>query len=67
MAQRIATEYVKASLQLTADEMAGFVRFFEDHHVQQQVMVLDNGNHEMILEDQAGHEDQRDEGKDRGR
>ncbi|MBW7454099.1 non-ribosomal peptide synthetase module [Paenibacillus sepulcri] len=59
MAQRIATEYVKASLQLTADEMAGFVRFFEDHHVQQQVMVLDNGNHEMILEDQAGHEEVR--------
>ena len=27
MAQRIATEYVNASLQLSAEEMAGFVRF----------------------------------------
>ncbi|MFD0713949.1 non-ribosomal peptide synthetase module [Paenibacillus sp. GCM10027626] len=59
MAQRIATEYVKASLQLTADEMAGFVRFFEDQHVKQQVRVLDNGNHEMVLEDDAGREEVR--------
>ncbi|GGD54482.1 non-ribosomal peptide synthetase module [Paenibacillus nasutitermitis] len=59
MAQRIATEYVKASLQLMADEMAGFVRFFEEHHIEQQVKVLDNGNHEMILEDQAGQEEVR--------
>jgi len=59
MAQRIATEYVKASLQLTADEMAGFVRFFEDQHVKQQVRVLDNGNHEVFLEDDAGREEVR--------
>ncbi|MFC4099962.1 non-ribosomal peptide synthetase module [Paenibacillus xanthanilyticus] len=59
MAQRIATEYVKASLQLTADEMAGFVRFFEEQHVRQQVRVLDNGNHEMFLEDETGREEVR--------
>ncbi len=59
MAQRIATEYVNASLQLTAEEMAGFVRFFEDQHVKQQVRVLDNGNHEMVLEDDAGREEVR--------
>jgi len=59
MAQRIATEYVKASLQLTSDEMAGFVRFFEEQHVRQQVRVLDNGNHEMVLEDDAGREEVR--------
>ncbi|QYR23360.1 non-ribosomal peptide synthetase module [Paenibacillus sp. sptzw28] len=59
MAQRIATEYVKASLQLTAEEMAGFVRFLEEHHVKQQVRVLDNGNHEMVLEDEAGREEVR--------
>lgn len=57
MAQRIATEYVKASLKLTAEEMAGFVRFFEDQHIRQQVRVLDNGNHEMFLEDDAGQEE----------
>ncbi|MBW7476195.1 non-ribosomal peptide synthetase module [Paenibacillus oenotherae] len=57
MAQRIATEYVKASLELTAEEMAGFVRFFEDQHIRQQVRVLDNGNHEMFLEDDAGREE----------
>lgn len=59
MAQRIATEYVNASLQLTAEEMAGFVRFFEDQHVKHQVRVLDNGNHEMVLEDDAGREEVR--------
>ncbi|MBO7745463.1 non-ribosomal peptide synthetase module [Paenibacillus sp. MWE-103] len=59
MAQRIATEYVSASLQLTAEEMAGFVRFFEDQHVKHQVRVLDNGNHEMVLEDDAGREEVR--------
>jgi len=59
MAQRIATEYVKASLQLTADEMAGFARFFEDQHIKQQVRVLENGNHEMVLEDENGREEVR--------
>ncbi|SFS58181.1 non-ribosomal peptide synthetase module [Paenibacillus sp. BC26] len=59
MAQRIATEYVNASLQLTAEEMAGFVRFFEDQHIKQQVRVLENGNHEMVLEDDAGREEVR--------
>ncbi|SEM66561.1 non-ribosomal peptide synthetase module [Paenibacillus sp. OV219] len=59
MAQRIATEYVNASLQLTAEEMAGFVRFFEDQHIKQQVRVLENGNHEVVLEDDAGQEEVR--------
>ncbi|MBB3067618.1 hypothetical protein FHS14_000588 [Paenibacillus baekrokdamisoli] len=59
MAQRIATEYVNASLQLTAEEMSGFVHFFEEQHVKQQVRVLDNGNHEMVLEDDAGREEVR--------
>lgn len=59
MAQRIATEYVNASLQLTADEMSGLIRFFEEQHIKQQVLVLDNGNHEMVLEDDAGREEVR--------
>lgn len=59
MAQRIATEYVNASLQLTADEMSGLIRFFEEQHIKQQVRVLDNGNHEMVLEDDAGREEVR--------
>ena len=59
MAQRIATEYVNASLQLTDEEMAEFIRCFEDQHVKLQVRVLDNGNHEMVLEDDAGREEVR--------
>ena len=47
------------SLQLSADEMTGFVRFFEEQHVKQQMRVLDNGNHEMVLEDDAGREEVR--------
>ena len=33
MAQRIATEYVNAKLQLTGEEMTRFVRFFDEQQV----------------------------------
>ncbi|WP_042164878.1 hypothetical protein, partial [Paenibacillus gorillae] len=56
MAQRLATEYVNAKLQLTIDEMFQFVRFFDDQQLELQVLVLDNGNQEMVLEDVAGRE-----------
>ncbi|MUT64506.1 non-ribosomal peptide synthetase module [Paenibacillus sp. NEAU-GSW1] len=59
MAQRLATEYVNAKLQLSNDEMSQFVRFFEDQQVRQQVMVLENGNQELVLEDVAGREEVR--------
>ncbi|WP_338555241.1 non-ribosomal peptide synthetase module [Paenibacillus sp. KS-LC4] len=57
MAQRLATEYVNAKLQLTNEEMTQFVRFFDDQQLHLQVMVLDNGNQELVLEDVAGREE----------
>ncbi len=57
MAQRLATEYVKACLQLTSQEMAKFVRFMGDQNIQMQVRVLENGNHELALVDEAGKEE----------
>lgn len=57
MAHRLATEYVKACLQLSAQEMAKFVRFMGDQHVRMQVRVLENGNHELALVDEAGKEE----------
>ncbi|QJC52959.1 non-ribosomal peptide synthetase module [Paenibacillus albicereus] len=56
MAQRIATEYVHAKLQLTREEMTRFYRFIKDQHVRISVMVLEGGNQEAVLEDSAGRE-----------
>lgn len=57
MAQRIATEYVKAKLQLTSEEMIRFVRFFDEQQVRLHVKVLENGSQEVVLEDRAGREE----------
>ena len=57
MAQRIATEYVKAKLQLTSEEMTQFVRYFEEQQVSLHVKVLENGSQEVVLEDRAGREE----------
>lgn len=57
MAQRLATEYVRACLRLTSQEMARFVRFIGDQNVRMQVRVLENGNHELALVDEAGKEE----------
>ncbi|MBJ6362908.1 non-ribosomal peptide synthetase module [Paenibacillus sp. GCM10012307] len=57
MTQRLATEYVKARLELTEDEMSRFVRFFGDPHIRMQVRVLDGGNQELVLEDDASKEE----------
>ncbi|CAM4127203.1 non-ribosomal peptide synthetase module [Paenibacillus alkaliterrae] len=59
MAKRLATEYVNAKLQLTNEEMAKFIRLFEEQQIRQEVLVLDNGNHELVLEDVAGREEVR--------
>ncbi|MGM0880008.1 MAG: non-ribosomal peptide synthetase module [Bacillota bacterium] len=59
MAKRLATEYVNAKLQLTNDEMAEFIRLFEEQQLRLQVLVLDNGNQELVLEDVAGREEVR--------
>jgi hypothetical protein len=57
MAQRIATEYVQAKLQLTRDEMTRFLRFFDEQQVRLGIKVLDNGSQEVVLEDSAGREE----------
>jgi hypothetical protein len=59
MAQRLATEYVKACLQLTAEELAMFVRVIGEQNLRLQTLVLDNGNHELALEDVAEREEVR--------
>ncbi|NIK75989.1 hypothetical protein FHS15_001096 [Paenibacillus castaneae] len=59
MAKRLATEYVNAKLQLTNEEMAEFIRLIEEQQLRLQVLVLDNGNQELVLEDVAGREEVR--------
>ncbi|MDU4697043.1 MULTISPECIES: hypothetical protein [Paenibacillus] len=56
MAQRLATEYVNASMRLTEVQMSQFVHKVYDPHVRQRVKVLDNGGQEVVLEDDSGEE-----------
>jgi hypothetical protein len=56
MAQRLATEYVKTCLQLTEDQMRQFVSMFQTEQASLQVKVLENGNQEVVLQDDGGHE-----------
>jgi hypothetical protein len=56
MAQRVATEYVNASLTLTEAEMPRLISLCEIQQLRLQVFVLGNGNQEVVLEDDAGGE-----------
>jgi len=56
MAQRLATEYVNASLRLSEVQMSQFIHKVYDPHVRQRVKVLDNGSQEVVLEDDSGEE-----------
>lgn len=56
MAQRLATEYVNASLRLSEVQMSQFIHKVYDPHVRQRVKVLDNGGQEVVLEDDGGEE-----------
>lgn len=56
MAQRVATEYVNASLLLPESEMPRLISLCEVQQVKMQVFVLDNGNQEVVLGDDAGGE-----------
>src|SRR5689334_8526726 len=56
MAQRVATEYVNASLTLTEAEMPKLLSICETQQLRLGVFVLDNGNQEVVLEDGAGGE-----------
>ncbi|MFB9279168.1 non-ribosomal peptide synthetase module [Cohnella cellulosilytica] len=53
MAQRVATEYVNANLQLTEAEMPKLFSICETQQLHLQVFVLDNGNQEVVLEDES--------------
>ncbi|MFC4600425.1 non-ribosomal peptide synthetase module [Cohnella hongkongensis] len=56
MAQRVATEYVNANLQLTEAEMSELISICELQQLHLQVFVLENGNQEVVLEDESGGE-----------
>jgi hypothetical protein len=56
MAHRVATEYVNASLTLTEAEMPRLISLCEIQQLRLQVFILDNGNQEVVLEEDAGGE-----------
>lgn len=56
MAQRLATEYVKAKLQLTELQMNQFLQSMEHCYVHPKVLVLGSGEQEIVLEDVSGEE-----------
>lgn len=56
MARRLATEYVKASLQLTEAQLTRFVQSLAKQSIAGRVKVLENGNQEVVLEDGQGDE-----------
>ncbi|WP_059049622.1 hypothetical protein [Paenibacillus senegalimassiliensis] len=56
MAQRLATEYVNASMRLSEEQMSQFIHKVYDPHVRQRVKVLDHGGQEVVLEDDGGEE-----------
>lgn len=49
MAQRLATYYVKACLELTEAEMESFIQLLTEHQASIQVKVLDDGHHEVLF------------------
>jgi len=53
MAQRVATEYVNASLQLMETEMPKLISMCELQQLRLQVFVLDNGNQEVVMKDES--------------
>ncbi|MFD0674380.1 non-ribosomal peptide synthetase module [Cohnella sp. GCM10027633] len=56
MAQRVATEYVNASLQLKQSEMPRLLSLCETQQLRLQVFVLENANQEIVLQDEDGGE-----------
>jgi len=57
MAKRLATEYVNARLQLSADDLDRFVRFVGGQNIRIRVRVVGCGNHEMALVDESSGEE----------
>lgn len=56
MARRLATEYVKASLQLTEMQLIQFLQSTAKQSIIYGVKVLENGNQEVVVEDGQGDE-----------
>lgn len=56
MAQRLATEYVKACMTLTEDELASFRRWMEDQGVQHRVLVTDHGCQQLEFHHASGED-----------
>ncbi|WP_339323871.1 non-ribosomal peptide synthetase module [Paenibacillus sp. FSL W8-0194] len=56
MAQRLATEYVKATLQMTELQLNQFMRSAECCHMHAIVKVLGSGGQEIVLVDESGEE-----------
>ncbi|MDR9857267.1 non-ribosomal peptide synthetase module [Paenibacillus sp. VCA1] len=56
MAQRLATEYVKATLQMSELQLNQFMHSAECCHVHVIVKVLGSGGQEIVLEDESGEE-----------
>lgn len=56
MAQRLATEYVNATMQMPDVQMDQFLKCTSAFRVSCRVKVLDAGEHEIVLEDESGEE-----------
>ncbi|WP_123041312.1 non-ribosomal peptide synthetase module [Cohnella candidum] len=56
MAQRVATEYVNANLTVPETDMPRLLALCGAQQLRLQVFVLENGNQEVVLEDDAGGE-----------
>ncbi|WP_195576340.1 non-ribosomal peptide synthetase module [Paenibacillus sp. 1001270B_150601_E10] len=56
MARRLATEYVKARMQLTESQLPHLLQSFLGQSIVWHVKVLENGSQEVVLEDGQGDE-----------
>lgn len=56
MAQRLATEYVNATMQMTDVQMNQFLQSAHAFRVGSRVKVMDGGAQELVLEDESGEE-----------
>lgn len=54
MAQRLATEFIKARLLLPESQMSKFLQHIHDPRIRCRVRVLDGGSREIVLEDESG-------------
>ncbi|MEB3100403.1 non-ribosomal peptide synthetase module [Ferviditalea candida] len=54
MPKRLATEYVKACLRFSGSEMSQFMGFFNEHRVSATIKVCENGNQELVLNEESG-------------